>query len=631
MVEGSIPDGPLSVASAPGELPTSDILKRVAAQRSQFRHDNLLRPLSPEPDRTTEVQAVSGDQLRLEAAALWYTVDGQAPGRGTACVPMEIVDVIWEPLAGYLTQWRGEIPGQPSGTVVRYCIGGWANAGRSTIMPPDAWAQDGQGFWFQFPAASGLTTFAYRVEAAGPPLPDWVRDAVVYHIFLDRFHPGTPGGRWQHDGDPRGIHGGTLQGVRQTLPSLNDLGVTCLWLSPLSPSPSYHRYDVTDYYAVDPALGTKEDLRDLVDEAHQRGIRVILDFVPAHCSWGHPAFLQAQASAKAPTATWFTFTERPDRYRMFLGSVPSLPSIDAQDPGARAYLIGSAVHWLLACDVDGFRIDHAIGVGMDFHVALNAALRAAKPGSFTVGEVTDSPDCLLRYRNRLDAILDFPLARALRLTFARSEWSVANLCAFLDAYERYMDAGPGRLSFLDNHDMNRFLFMAGNQVERLKLAALCQFTLAPTPIVYFGTEVGLSQERDIDAIGFGGDAEARRDMLWDTALWNEDLRALYRSLVTLRTNHHVLRDGIRRTIHVDVRSQSCAYLRSSTDGIDAGTILVVFNLGKKSAVMPLPSTSMEWKLALSTESEMPWDEDDPVVPPMTGIAMVARRPSTPRM
>lgn len=614
---------PSLAASAPGELPPEDVMRRVGAQRWQFRHDNTLRPLGPEPGEPTDVWAINGDQRRVERAVVWYTVNGEAPTTASARVPMEIADVVWDPLAGYLTRWHAQIPAQPTQTVVRYCIGGWSDLTAPATTPPDTWAQDGQGFWFQFAADFGLTTFAYRVEPRASPLPDWVRDAVVYHIFLDRFHPGTVGGQWQHVGSPTEVHGGTLQGVRDALPYLGDVGVTCLWLSPLSPSPSYHRYDTTDYFAVDPALGTGDDLRKLVDDAHQRGMRVIMDFVPAHCSRSHPAFRDAQASEAAPTASWFTFEEHPDRYRMFLGSVPSLPSINAQDPAARAHLIDSAVQWLAGYGVDGFRIDHAIGVGMDFYVALRTAMLAAKVDSFTVGEVTDTPDCLRRYRNRLDAVLDFPLARALRLTFARSEWNIADFCAFLDSYDRYMSTGPGRLSFLDNHDMNRFLFAADNRVERLKLAALCQFTLVPTPILYYGTEVGLSQEHDIEAGGFGGDAEARRNMPWDPALRNEDLRAFYRSLVALRLEHRLLRDGARRTIHVDTEKQSCAYMRSSTDDIDGDALLVALNLGGEPAAVPLPRRSSDWRLLLSTGSAVRCGEGHVVVPPATGVVMLA--------
>jgi glycosidase len=535
---------------------------------------------------------------------------------------MEAAGVDWDPLAGYLTRWRAEIPGLPRETVVRYCIGGWFDGG-DTSASPDLWAHDGQGMWFKVPGDGAITTFAYRVEPAAPPLPEWVRDSVIYQIFLDRFHPGTPNGRWQHDGDPRGLHGGTLRGVLQALPYLDDLGVTCLWLSPLCASPSYHRYDTTDFYAIDPALGSADDLRALVRDAHQRGMRVLLDFVPAHCSWHHPAFRRAQESEEAPTASWFTFERRPDRYRMFLGMVSSLPSINTQDPGARAHLVDNAVFWLTQFDVDGFRVDHAIGASMDFYVALRRAMRAAKPDSFTVGEATDTPDSLRRYRNRLDAILDFPLADAFRLTFGRGDWSVATFDTFLTAYERYMDTGPGRLSFLDNHDMNRFLFVAGNQVERLKLAALCQFTLPPPPIVYYGSEVGMSQELAIEAVDMGGDTEVRRDMQWDESRWNQELRDFYRGLIALRTRHHVLRDGVRRTIHVDGERNRYAYLRSRGDEIGPGDILVALNLGVEWWSVSLSDGSAGWRTIVSTANEVPEDQNHVALPPLSAVALLA--------
>src|SRR5262249_2728329 len=158
--------------------------------------------------------------------------------------------------------------GQQDGTVVRYRIGGWlGTVPRPPAAGADLWAHDGQGFGFRFPGEEGVTTFAYHVEPPALGMPAWARDAVIYQRFLDRFHAGTDDGAFPAQAGPRSLHGGTLAGVRRALPYLEELGVTCLWLSPLCAAESYHRYDATDYYRVDPSLGTDDDLRALVDEA----------------------------------------------------------------------------------------------------------------------------------------------------------------------------------------------------------------------------------------------------------------------------------------------------------------------------------------------------------------------------
>ncbi len=583
------------IATAPGFLPMPEITARAASRGAQFRHDNTLTPLAPVAGQPTEVWATSGEELPLAGAVLFYTTDGGLPDPASATqAPMEVAGVDWDLHAGYLTRWRGVVPAQPVGATVRYRIGGRpaAPGGAVALALPQVWAHDGQGFGFRLPGAAGITTFAYHVEPTGPALPAWVRDAVIYHIFLDRF---GIGGTTQvaADADPQGIHGGTLRGVRDALPYLADLGVTCLWLSPLCASPSYHRYDATDYNAVDPILGSKEDLRALTDAAHAGGMRVLLDFAPSHCSWEHPAFRAAQQDPAADTADWFTFEQRPDRYRCFLGFAPSLPSLNTESPGARAHLVDSAVSWLRDCGIDGFRLDHAIGPGMDFWVRFRAVTRAAAPHVFTVGEITDTPDCLRRYRNRLDAVLDFPLARALRLTFGAGDWSVGRLDAFLDAYSTYMADGPGRVSFLDSHDMNRFLFVAGGDVARLKLAALCQFTLEPTPAIYYGTEVGLSQRQDIAVAPFGGDAEVRRDMPWDQGHWDDNLLTFYRALTRLRLARPALRHGQRRTVYLDAARGLYAYLREHhNDAGDVSRVVVVFNLSAWPQTLTLPADTL---------------------------------------
>jgi cyclomaltodextrinase / maltogenic alpha-amylase / neopullulanase len=124
-----------------------------------------------------------------------------------------------------------------------------------------------------------------------------------------------------------------------------------------------------------------------------------------------------------------------------------------------------------------------------------------------------------------------------------------------------MAAGAGRVSFLDNHDMNRFLFVAGNHPELLKLAALCQFTLQPVPAIYYGTEVGMSQRMDPVGI-YGGDAEIRRDMSWNREDWDLDLLSFYQALVRMRTSLPVLAEGERRVVHLDASQQTYAYLRT---------------------------------------------------------------------
>lgn len=612
------------MVAPPGTLPLAEVDARQSAQYGQFRHDNTLGPPIPRPGEPVEVWATSGSSVPLTRATVFYTDDGSRPCPESPHAPMEIVETTWDPRAGYVTHWRATVPARAAGTTVRYRIGGWrgGSAGHAPAAP-DLWAHDGQGFWFHYPGEGGIDAFSYRVEPDEPAPPAWTRDAVIYHIFLDRFHPGTPDGVFRDGLDPRALHGGTLRGVRQALPHLENLGVTCLWLSPLCRAETYHRYDTLDLYAVDPKLGTEQDLRDLAGAAHDRGMRLLLDLVPSHCSWRHPAFEQARSDPDAPTRSWFFFERWPDLYRNFLGAVPALPSFNTDDPGARAHVIGSAVHWLRDCGVDGFRLDHAIGPSMDFWSALRMAARAVRPDAFTVGEVTDTPDCVRRYRGRLDAILDFPLATALSLAFATAAWGVGELEGFLGAHERYMASGPSRVSFLDNHDMPRFLYLAGHDTRRLKLAALCQFTLSPTPAIYYGTEIGMTQQADFSR---GGDAEARRDMPWDERTWDDGVLAFYRLLTRLRSARAPLRAGGRHVLHLDAGAGTLVYARVLADN-PCQQVLVAFNVSDHTRTVTLPPDSGALDLAclLSTGAEprieAALDGTSVTLAPLTGAAL----------
>lgn len=535
---------------------------------------------------------------------MFYTLDGAEPDYESKAIDMEIVDRAWDVLAGYTTVWQAKIPKQPPKTLVRYRIGGWFEP-KPTPNAPDLWAQDGQGFWFRFKPEQGITTFAYSVEEPNQSTPGWLDDAVIYQIFLDRFRTSEHSDAFEAGGH-KGVHGGTLGGVKRSLDYIRDLGANCIWLSPFHPAETYHRYDSLDFNAVDPILGTLDDVKRLTSEAHA-GTHFLMDFVPSHVSWHHPAFLRAQQDQHADTASWFTFYQHPNRYRTFLDLARFLPSLNTNDPGARKHLIDSAVRWLTEYGISGFRLDHVIGPSMDFWVAFRRATKEARPDSFTVGEATDTPDSLRRYRQRLDSILDFPLARALRSTFALGSWSVLDLERFLMAYEGFMECGPDRVSFLDNHDMDRFLFVAENDVERLKMAALCQFSLSPVPAIYYGTEIGLKQERPSSDSSAGGDAQVRSNMIWDKTQWNHDLLAFYRKLTKIRHENRVLRSGIRRALHVDEGHNTYAYIRefdrldSPRDVIAQACIAAVYNLGEIPRQIALPDiTLMPDSLQLET-------------------------------
>jgi cyclomaltodextrinase len=566
-----------NVATAPGDLPTFMIVERERVTRNQFRHDNTIEPLAPVTGGLVTVTAVAGEAMELERAAILFTTDGLAPSVHSDQVPMERGGTTWDVFRAYVTSWSGTIPGQPADTAIRYRIGGWLAGSDSEV--PDVWAQDGQGFWFASEPEKGITTFAYRVEAEAPQAPNWVREGVVYHVFLDRFRSDHPDDSMDRS-EANVIHGGTLNGVRRSLDYLQELGVTSLFLSPFHPADTYHRYDGKDYLDVDPVLGSKETLRALTSEGRNRGMSFIMDFVPSHLSWKHPAFLAAQRNRDAPSASWFTFYNWPNEYKCFLGMSKALVSIDTDDEGARRYLIDAALLWMKEYGIDGFRLDHAIGPSMDFWVAFRAALKAKQSDSFTVGEVTDTPDAMRRFRQRLDAIMDFPLARALRSTFALQTSSLIQFDAFLNSYDRFMADGPFLLSFLDNHDMDRFLFLAEQDVERLKMAAIVQFALAATPIIYYGTEIGMTHTEPISNRNAGGDSLARQDMIWDESRWDSGVFDVYRSLIHLRRARVALREGSRRTLHVE--ENSYVFARTSAAG---ETVLAAVNTGDQDRVL----------------------------------------------
>lgn len=545
---------------------------------SGIRHQFAIDPLDPRPGEPVTLKVTLGNDVIIDRLTAYVTVDGTEPAgsRGEAtngfAVSLARADTVWQPLYwGFAETWEGQIPGQPEGAYVRYMIEGWCSqdatiSHRSREMNIDRTAER--------PAVYG-----YHVDRFQTPT--WAHEAVVYQIFVDRFAPAPQ--RWLEPEEMMRFVGGNLRGVTDHLDYIAGIGVNALWLTPIFTCDAYHGYDTVDYFEIDPRFGSKTDLRELVEQAHRRGIRIILDFVANHISVHSPVFQEAQANADSPYRDWFSFgPQYKHGYRTFFTSA-SMPQLALDHPGARAFMLDAARYWLREFDVDGYRLDYAAGPSHDFWTAFGAACKEVKPDSWLFGEVTLGSDWLRTYTGRLDGCLDFSFTRQIRRLCAAPNPDGRTLTGFAASVERTWRYFPPSFThpcFVDNHDMNRFLWVAGNDKARLRLAAGLLFGFGGTPIIYYGTEVGLSQP----AAKGPHREEARHPMRWDEAQ-DAGLLAYFRHLIAFRRQHPALSHGQVSTLVLD--EQRGMWLAERTFQTDR--VLIAVNIGSESAAISLPS------------------------------------------
>ncbi|QBD82089.1 hypothetical protein EPA93_41375 [Ktedonosporobacter rubrisoli] len=597
-----------------GPYPYAQQLRLKAAIEDGLAHGSRIEPHDPQPGETVTLFFSTNAQKPIEQVAVYYTADGTTPrgSRGEAANGKVVLAEVEQHEPGTtgdqsIRPWRAVLPPQAENTLVRYCADAW-----NKTDPSQHWYAD----WVDPVSMPGPQEriFAYHVDCRS--VPQWWQEAVVYHIFVDRFNAGShePPLRSHEHTAITDFFGGTLTGIIEKLDYIHSLGTNCIWLSPVFESPVYHGYNISDYFNVARRYGTNETLRRLIQEAHQRGIRVLLDFVANHTSDQHPAFIAGKANPASDTAHWYAFGDWPPYGYRTYALVQNMPELMTEHADVRRYLINAALHWLSYFGADGMRLDYVAGPSHSFWTEFQEGLKERFPQALTLGEITASLTEIADYEGRLDAFMDFPLTGMLRKVFALREAPLTSLLSFLDERVASLPAHMERATLLDNHDMHRFLWLAHGQTERLKLAAVCHLTLDGTPIVYYGTEVGLSQYADASK----ENAYARAPMLWDE-YQDTTLLAHYRRLIAIRQAYPALRTGTFRRLSVQLVGTSAAadeqigaYLRQSGEQY----VLIALNNNelpvKMRIILPAEiaeATGTLCNLLPSTRAEPTWQEN----------------------
>lgn len=384
-------------------------------------------------------------------------------------------------------------------------------------------------------------------------LPVWTEGTVAYQIF-----PAS----YCQDG---------LTGITETLPYLKELGINLLYMTPIFASPSVHKYDTTDYYKIDEAFGTLDDLRLLVQTAHEYGIRVILDAVFNHSGDTFFAFKDVlDHGEKSPYRDWFHIHSFPvvqspvPSYETFGVAEAYMPKLNLEHPEAADYMIEVAKYWIKETGIDGWRIDVANEVSPLFWNRLRSEIKGLNPELLLIGEIMHASGFWLK-GDRFDGVMNYVLRDALLSFFAEQTLGPAGFAEQLLHVEAlYNDsANLANFQLIGSHDTERFLTACSRgrgwdrettAVKRMKLAVFFQMTYLGIPMIYYGDEVGMEGRTDPDC---------RRPMIWDTERQSADMLAWYRQLISIRKNRKALTGGRFRVWFTDEPRNVIGYVRQS--------------------------------------------------------------------
>ena len=407
-------------------------------------------------------------------------------------------------------------------------------------------------------------------------VPQWAANKVVYQIFPSRFAASQPVDKelWYkapitHMDD---LHG-NLRGIIEHLDYIENLGIDVLYMTPIFKSNSCHKYDTIDYYQIDPSFGTTEDLRELVQKTHERGMKVVLDAVYNHTGRDFFAFRDIlENGEKSRYLDWYFIDELPPKGEM--GEIPNykcfgyyggMPKLNLKNPEVEKYITDVACYWIKECDIDGWRMDVGDEISHFFWKNFRKAIKAVKKDMLIIGEIWHYAGDFLE-GDEWDTVMNYPFYLNMIDLLADTRINVSQFVQNLGYLEGRLNKKcyPLMWNLIDSHDTARFLHLCNDNKKKQHLAAAFQLLLPGMPMVYYGDEFAMPGANDPDC---------RRGMYWDEEYQDKEMFKWYKKLLQIRKTHTCVVDG--ELIEISARDEEETIVMIRKNGEE--TIAMIFN------------------------------------------------------
>ena len=409
-------------------------------------------------------------------------------------------------------------------------------------------------------------------------VPQWAANKVVYQIFPSRFASTQPVDKklwYKAPITPMDDLHGNLRGIIEHLDYIKDLGIDVVYLTPIFKSNSCHKYDTIDYYQVDPSFGTTEDLKELVQKSHERGMKVVLDAVYNHTGREFFAFQDIlEKGEKSKYLDWYFIDELPPKGEW--GEIPNfkcfgyyggMPKLNLKNPEVEKYITDVACYWIKECDIDGWRLDVGDEISHFFWKNFRKAIKAVKKDMLIIGEIWHYAGDFLE-GDEWDTVMNYPFYLNLIDLLADEKINVSQFVQNLGYLKGRLNKKcyPLMWNLIDSHDTARFLHLCNDNKKKQHLAAAFQLLLPGMPMVYYGDEYAMPGTNDPDC---------RRGMYWDEEYQDKEMYNWYKKLMQIRKTHACIVEGeLIETIAND-DEDTIVLIRKSGEEI----LAMIFNCG----------------------------------------------------